>query len=99
MVEIRPKSNEVVIGKAGDVFSDTLTCDHLNWMSIEGLKGKSMKVQAKIRYSHKGALCTVRELENGCVECHFSEPVRAVTPGQAVVFYEDNYVLGGGTIQ
>lgn len=99
VAEIRPDTNEVVIGEANDIFTDKLICDKLNWMAIDGLHGEQRQVKAKIRYSHKGALCTVRELENGCVECHFSEPVRAVTPGQAVVFYEDNYVLGGGTIQ
>ncbi|MCI9362459.1 MAG: tRNA 2-thiouridine(34) synthase MnmA [Hungatella sp.] len=99
VVEIRPKSNEVVIGKAGDVFSDTLTCDHLNWMSIEGLKGKSMKVQAKIRYSHKGAPCVIEELGPDLVKVRFEEPQRAITPGQAVVFYQEGYVVGGGTIR
>lgn len=99
VVEIRQESNEVVIGEAGDVFSDTLTCHHLNWMSIEGLKGKSMKVQAKIRYSHKGASCVIEEAGPDVVEVHFEEPQRAITPGQAVVFYQEGYVVGGGTIR
>ena len=99
VVEIRPDTNEVVIGEANDVFTDRLICDKLNWMAIDGLHGEERQVKAKIRYSHKGAPCMIRELESGRVECHFLEPVRAVTPGQAVVFYEDDYVLGGGTIQ
>ena len=99
VVEIRPDTNEVVIGEANDVFTDRLICDKLNWMAIDGLHGEERQVKAKIRYSHKGAPCMIRELESGRVECHFLEPVRAVTPGQAVVFYEDEYVLGGGTIQ
>lgn len=98
VVEIRPETNEVVIGKGEDVFSDTLRADRLNWMAIEGLKGGEMRLSAKIRYSHKGAMCTVKELENGLVECRFEEPQRAITPGQAVVFYQGDYVVGGGTI-
>jgi tRNA-specific 2-thiouridylase len=99
VVELRPETNEVVIGKGDDVFSDTLRCDRLNWMTVDGLHGEPMRVSAKIRYSHKGAMCTIKEVEDGVVECIFDEPQRAITPGQAVVFYdEDDYVVGGGTI-
>lgn len=98
VVEIRPETNEVVIGKGNDVFSDTLRADKLNWMAIECLEGREMRLSAKIRYSHKGAMCTVKEVENGLVECRFDEPQRAITPGQAVVFYQGDYVVGGGTI-
>ena len=99
VVEIRPGSNEVVIGEGGDVFSDTLTCDHLNWLSGDGLQGAPMKVWAKIRYSHKGAPCVIEEIAPDVVEVRFEEPQRAITPGQAVVFYHEGYVVGGGTIR
>lgn len=99
VVEIRPETNEVVIGDSGDVFSDTLRCDHLNWMAIDGLHGGVMQVTAKIRYSHKGAPCVIREVEDGVVECVFEAPQRAITPGQAVVFYDGDYVVGGGIIR
>ncbi len=98
VVEIRPDTNEVVIGDNNDVFTNVLRCDKLNWMAVDGLHGKSMEVTAKIRYSHKGSPCTIREIGEGMVECRFYEPVRAVTPGQAVVFYDGDYVAGGGTI-
>jgi tRNA-specific 2-thiouridylase len=98
VVEIRPETNEVVIGDGEDVFSDSLRAGHLNWMAIDGLHGKPMQVTAKIRYSHKGALCTIQEVEDGVVECKFDEPQRAITPGQAVVFYDGDFVVGGGTI-
>ena len=58
-----------------------------------------MQVTAKIRYSHKGAPCVIREVEDGVVECVFEEPQRAITPGQAVVFYDGDYVVGGGIIR
>lgn len=98
VVEIRPDTNEVVIGDNNDVFTNVLRCDKLNWMAVDGLHGKSMEVTAKIRYSHKGSPCTICEIGEGMVECRFHEPVRAVTPGQAVVFYDGDYVAGGGTI-
>ena len=99
VVEIRPDTNEVVIGSNEDVFTDRLICDKLNWMAIDGLHGKEREVVAKIRYSHKGAPCRIREIGEDLVECRFLTPVRAVTPGQAVVFYDGDYVAGGGTIR
>lgn len=58
-----------------------------------------MDVDARIRYNHKGAPCTIRQIGEDLVECRFREKVRAVTPGQAVVFYDGDYVVGGGTIR
>ena len=99
VTEIRPETNEVVIGENEDVFSNRLTCRNLNWMSIEDLGDQEMRVSAKIRYSHKGASCTIRKIGEDRVECVFDEPQRAATPGQAVVFYDGEYVVGGGTIE
>lgn len=97
VVEIRPDTNEVVIGTNEDVFTDTILCDNLNFMSIEDLT-KPHRVLAKIRYSHQGSFCNIEKRDDGKILCTFEEPVRASTPGQAVVFYEDDYVLGGGII-
>lgn len=66
-------------------------------MATEGLD-KPRRLVAKIRYAHAGAWCEVIPLPGGRLECHFDEKQRAVTPGQAIVFYEDNYVFGGGRI-
>ena len=52
----------------------------------------------KIRYSHKGEKCVVKECADGKITLEFANPVRAVTPGQAVVLYDGDYVLGGGAI-
>lgn len=95
---IRPETNEVVIGDNEDVFSRRLTCNKLNWMAVDGLPGEGMKVTAKIRYSHKGAPCMIRMIGEDQLECVFDDPQRAATPGQAVVFYDGEYVIGGGTI-
>lgn len=97
VLELRPETNEVVIGNAGEVFSDRLHANQLNFMAIEDLDGE-MTVEAKIRYSHKGARCTIKKTALDEIVCIFEEPQRAITPGQAVVFYQDDYVVGGGTI-
>ena len=97
VTEIRPETGEVVIGEADAVFSTTLRANRLNWMSIPELDGER-RFRAKIRYNHSGAMCTARMVGEDEVECVFDEPVRAVTPGQAVVFYDGEYVAGGGTI-
>jgi len=98
VTEIRPKSNEVVIGEAEDVFTDSLVCSDLNFMAVEDIS-EPVEVLAKIRYSHAGAPCRIEKTAGGKVKCIFKEPVRAVTPGQAIVFYQDDYVFGGGTIE
>lgn len=96
--EIRPESNEVVIGEGDEIFSRVLRCNQVNWMGIGGLFGEEQTMRVKIRYSHKGEECVVRQIGEDLVECQFKNPVRAVTPGQAAVFYLDDRVAGGGTI-
>lgn len=94
---IRPETNEVVIGENEEVFSTQLYCDRINYMGMEGLE-QPRKALAKIRYAHKGETCLLEKAGEDKIKCTFDKPVRAVTPGQAVVFYENDYVLGGGTI-
>ncbi len=95
---IRPETNEVVIGEAQDVFTDHLTCSGLNFMAIPDLT-EPRCASAKIRYAHAGAPCLMERIGPDRLRVTFDEPVRAVTPGQAVVFYDGEYVLGGGTIE
>lgn len=97
VIKIRPETNEVVIGENEDVFEQKLYANNLNFMSIDSLEG-SMRVKAKIRYSHSGSDCTIRLVDEDTIECIFDEKQRAITPGQAVVFYDGEYVAGGGTI-
>lgn len=95
--EIRPDTNEVVLGSDDEVFTDTLVADHMNYMAVSEFEpGK--RFLGKIRYGHRGTMCRVEQLGNDKIRCHFEEPVRAVTPGQAVVLYDGEYVAGGGTI-
>ncbi|BBF43060.1 tRNA-specific 2-thiouridylase MnmA [Lachnospiraceae bacterium KM106-2] len=97
VLEIRPETNEVVVGDGTKVFSEKLYCNNLNFMSIADLEG-DMEVTVKIRYSHKGCPGIIRKIADDVVECDFVDPQRAITPGQAVVFYDDDIVVGGGTI-
>lgn len=97
VTEIRPSTNEVVIGENKDVFSQALRCSKLNAMSVANFTD-GMEVYAKIRYNHKGASAVLRKLGEDELLVEFKEPQRAVTPGQAVVFYQDGYVAGGGII-
>lgn len=97
VTEIRPEQNQVVIGSSEDVFGTSLYASRLNFMSIAGLK-EAREVVAKIRYNHQGAPCTLEPAGEDRALCQFQEPVRAITPGQAVVFYEGDIVVGGGTI-
>ena len=97
VIEIRPETNEVVIGTNEDSMSNYVRANKLNFMSIPDLN-EPMRVFAKIRYNHKGAWCTIEKTGEDEVLCTFEEAQRAITPGQAVVFYDGDYVLGGGTI-
>jgi tRNA-specific 2-thiouridylase len=94
---IRPETNEVVISDTGDVFSRELYCNKLNFMAVEDLT-EPTEVIAKIRYAHKGSPCTIEKVDEDTVKCTFHEDVRAITPGQSVVFYQNDYVFGGGII-
>ena len=94
---IRPETNEVVISDTGDVFARELYCNHLNFMAVEDLT-EPTEVIAKIRYAHKGSPCTIEKVSDDTVKCTFHEDVRAITPGQSVVFYQNDYVFGGGII-
>ena len=97
VLEIRPETDEVVIGTYEESLTHTLRANELNFMSVEDIT-EPIRVFAKIRYNHKGAWCTVEKTGEDEITCTFDEPIRAVTPGQAVVLYDGEYVLGGGTI-
>ena len=97
VLEIRPDTNEVVVGSNEESMSRYVRANAVNFMGVEDLK-EPVRVWAKIRYNHKGAWCTVEKTKEDEILCTFEEPQRAITPGQAVVLYDGEYVLGGGTI-
>ncbi len=97
VIQIKPDTNEVVIGDDNDVFSAKLHADKINLMGAASIED-GMRATAKIRYSHSGADCTLKMAGPDLLECTFDQPQRAITPGQALVLYQDDYVIGGGTI-
>lgn len=95
---ICPETNEVVLGDNEDLMEQTVQTKAFHFMSVEDIR-EDTPVTAKIRYNHKGADAVLHKREDGEVECIFAEPQRAVTPGQALVCYQGEYVLGGGVIR
>lgn len=96
VVGFNPERNEVVLGESEDVFAPVLWADDLNWIAIPELK-EPLRVEAKVRYKAEPAPAWIHP-EGGTVRVEFDTPQRAATPGQAVVFYQGNLVVGGGRI-
>ena len=97
VTEIIPGKNQVMAGSKEDLLSSSLTASRVNWISLPGLSGP-LSVRAKIRYTHSSAEATVTPLSGSRVAVEFARPQEAVTPGQAVVFYQDDLLLGGAWI-
>lgn len=95
--EKRLASNEVVLGKNEELFTDALIAKDFNWIAYESPE-KEIKVTAKTRYSQTEKPAHAKVRGDGSVEVIFDEPVRAVTKGQAVVLYDGDLVVGGGRI-
>ncbi len=96
--EIRPQTNEIIVGRNEELYRSGLVADNLNWISVDRLDSKR-KAFVKIRYKDPGSFGWVEPLEHGSARITFDEPQRAVTPGQSVVFYDNEVVLGGGIIR
>ncbi|MEY8321424.1 tRNA 2-thiouridine(34) synthase MnmA [Lachnospiraceae bacterium 46-61] len=95
---IDAEKNEVVLCENDALFQKTVYADKLNFMGIEKIEN-GMRLQGKIRYHHNKAWCTVFMKNESELMCVFDEPQRAVTPGQALVLYDGEYVACGGTIK
>ena len=97
VISIDHDRKQVTVGAEQELMRDSLRAQRLNWISIAGLQGE-MRAQVKIRHRHEPAWATLRQTGEDEVEVRFDEPVRAVTPGQAAVFYVGDEVIGGGWI-
>lgn len=103
--ELRLLSNEVVISTAGDVYQNELICSNVALLAVDYIENDT-RLLGKIRYAHEGTFCTVERLceenrtdeQNVRYKVIFEKPVRAVTPGQAIVFYKDDFVYASGII-
>ncbi|MBR6978080.1 MAG: tRNA 2-thiouridine(34) synthase MnmA [Lachnospiraceae bacterium] len=98
VLEVRPEDNVVVLGREEELFRKELFAGQVNLISVEKLTGP-MRVSAKIRYRHKEQPATVYPEQDGRIRVVFDEAQRAITPGQAVVLYQDDVVVGGGVIE
>ena len=101
VLAIHPDSHQVVVGSDDDLMSRDLVANRLNWISIantEDLPVSGLRVQIKIRHRHQPAWATLRAGGSDRVLATFDEPQRAITPGQAAVFYDGDEVVGGGWI-
>jgi len=97
VVGIERESNTVTVGSKEEVYASELAASVMNWISVDGLE-KPIDVRAKIRYLHEEAKAAVAPIGEDAVQVAFEEPQMAITPGQAVVFYDGDTVVGGGTI-
>lgn len=97
VVDILPQENVVVVGKNEETFSSELIAEDLNFLPFDWPQ-EPFETAAKIRYSASPAPVKVIPLEDGQVKCLFAKPQRAITSGQAVVFYDGDVLIGGGTI-
>lgn len=97
VTELDVERNAVIVGEDAETYRGGLIASDLNWIAIPGLSFPR-RCRAKIRRMAAEAECTVYPLGDGAVRVEFDRPQRAITPGQAVVFYEGDWVLGGGTI-
>jgi tRNA-specific 2-thiouridylase len=98
VLEIVPATNTVVLGEPEELRAGGLVASKVNWLT-DNPPVDSIRCAVKIRYRHAGAPAVVAALANGEAEVRFDEPQTAVTPGQAVVFYDGARVLGGGWIE
>jgi tRNA-specific 2-thiouridylase len=102
VVDLDPATNRVIVGDADDLVTDEFEIDRVNWHPTVGIDGgpcyNELECTVKIRYSHPGTRATLTQLGDGHAHVRLHDPQRAVTPGQAAVFYDGDIVLGGGWI-
>jgi tRNA-uridine 2-sulfurtransferase len=97
VVELDAENNRVVVGDDSALDRDEFIADRCNWHPFDKLTGP-IEVTAKIRYNHPGTTATITPHADNRVKVKLHTPQRAITPGQAAVFYQDDFVVGGGWI-
>src|SRR6266850_4697251 len=95
VVELDPRRNAVTVSEAADLEHDRLVARAANFIACEPPRAP-LRVEAKIRHNHQPAAATIHALGDGRVEVVFDHPQRAISPGQSVVFYSGEVVVGGG---
>lgn len=98
VVRLDMEKSQVVVGGADDVFSRGLIASDLNWIAMDAFT-EPRNVTAKVRYGKREGAARIEPMDGGQVRVTFETPQRAVTPGQSVVFYDGDTVVGGGVIE
>ncbi|MFC1992078.1 tRNA 2-thiouridine(34) synthase MnmA [Chloroflexota bacterium] len=98
VIDIDSENNAITVGGKEEVYQDELTASGLNWIAVEKLEQPTM-VKARIRNLHQEAEAEVTPIEGDRVYVKFDQPQLAITPGQTIVFYQEDIVLGEGTIE
>ena len=94
---VNPENNTVILGLESDLYSSTVYADDVNLIAVDSIE-KPMRVTARVRYHGKEQPATVEQIDNDRIRIDFDVPQRAATKGQAVVMYDGDTVIGGGTI-
>jgi tRNA-specific 2-thiouridylase len=97
VIDTNPGKNQVVIGEEHELYAKELTAKKVNFISIPSANG-GVRAFVKIRYRHKGSMAIIHSIGENQVRIVFDNPQKAITPGQSVVFYDGDKVLGGGII-
>lgn len=97
VLDIDAEKNQVTVGEADELLTSEFTAAGVNWIAYDN-PVHTVQAGVRIRYRHQEAPATITPLENNRTKVLFSEPQRAITPGQATVFYEGDEVIGGGWI-
>ncbi|MGI8964849.1 MAG: aminomethyltransferase beta-barrel domain-containing protein, partial [Limisphaerales bacterium] len=97
VIELDALNNRVIVGDEFALDRNDFEVDRCNWIPYDK-PPESLEVTVKIRYNHPGTRASVTTLPNGRAKIKLHSPQRAITPGQACVFYEDDLVVGGGWI-
>ncbi len=97
VIEKNLDNNTVTLGSNDDLFTTTLTANNINLIAVDKIT-EPLKLKAKTRYSQIEEPAIVNQIDEDTIHVEFTSPQRAITPGQAVVLYDDDIVVGGGTI-
>jgi tRNA-specific 2-thiouridylase len=97
VVQIERLKNQIIVGEADELESGEFVAKGVNWVAFDE-PAEPVRANVKVRYRHEPAMATIHPMEDNRARIVFDEPQRAITPGQATIFYQGEEVVGGGWI-